>query len=103
LFPVMISSFLFLIGLLTVVRSHFVEPVPLDYNVKNIVIILASLVGFALLSEFVNMIAGIVFLVFGSAIAGTSYSIRRNAAVSAVLVGIAFAFKYGLGLQLPLY
>ena len=44
LFPVMISSFLFLIGLLTVVRSHFVEPVPLDYNVKNIVIILVSLV-----------------------------------------------------------
>jgi hypothetical protein len=35
-----VSSFLFLIGVLTVVRSHFVEPVPLDYNVKNIAIIL---------------------------------------------------------------
>ena len=35
LFPLMVSSFLFVIGLLTVVRSHFVAPVPLDYNVKT--------------------------------------------------------------------
>jgi uncharacterized membrane protein len=102
-FPLMVSSFLFLLGLSMAIRSRFMERKPIPFSVKNIVIILASLVGFALLSEFVNMIAGIVFLVFGSAIAGTSYSIRRNAAVSAVLVGIAFAFKYGLGLQLPLY
>ena len=34
---------------------------------------------------------------------GTSYSIKRNLLVSASLVGIAFAFQKGLGLQLPLY
>ncbi|HEX4763559.1 MAG TPA: tripartite tricarboxylate transporter TctB family protein [Usitatibacter sp.] len=102
-FPLMVSSFLFFLGLSMAVRARFMERKPIPFSVRNIFIILASLAGFAILSEYVNMIAGIVFLVFGSAIAGTSYSIRRNAAVSAVLVGIAFAFKYGLGLQLPLY
>ena len=35
LFPLMVSSFLFLIGLITVVRAHYLEAVPLDYNVKD--------------------------------------------------------------------
>ncbi|WP_239467228.1 tripartite tricarboxylate transporter TctB family protein [Rhodoferax koreense] len=103
LFPVMISGFLFLIGVLTVVRSHFVEQVPLDYNVKNIALILLSLVGFAVLSEFVNMIVGIIFLVFCSTFAGTSYSVARNVKISIGLILIAFAFKNFLGLSLPLY
>ena len=102
-FPLMVSSFLFVLGVSMAVRSRFMERKPIPFSVKNIVIILASLAGFALLSEFVNMICGIVFLVFASTLAGTTYSIRRNAVVSAVLVAIAFAFKYGLGLQLPLY
>jgi len=103
LFPVMISTFLFLIGVLTVVRSHFVEPVPLDYNVKNIALILLSLVGFAVLSEYVNMILGIIFLVFCSTFAGTSYSVARNVKISIGLILVAFAFKNFLGLSLPLY
>ena len=44
---------------------------PLDFNVKNIAIILASLCGFAVISEYLNMIAGIVFMVFCSTLAGT--------------------------------
>ena len=50
MFPLLVSCFLFVIGLLQAVRAHFVAPVPLDYSVKNIVVILASLVGFALIS-----------------------------------------------------
>ena len=38
----MVSCFLFVIGILTVVRSHFVDPVPLDYSAKNIAIILVE-------------------------------------------------------------
>ena len=45
MFPLIVSSLLFLIGALTVVRSHFYDPVPLDYGVKNIALILLSLVG----------------------------------------------------------
>ena len=103
LFPVMISGFLFLIGALTVVRSHFVEQVPLDYNVKNIALILLSLVGFAVISEHINMILGIIFLVFCSTFAGTSYSVVRNVKISIGLILVAFAFKNFLGLSLPLY
>ena len=103
LFPLMVSSFLFIIGVLTVVRSHFVDPVPLDYSVKNIAIILVSLVGFSVLSQYVNMILGIVFLVFCSTLAGTSYSLVRNVKIAVGLVAVAFAFKQFLGLSLPLY
>ena len=103
MFPVLVSSFLLLIGVLTLVRSYFVPPVPIDYNVKNIVIILIGLVGFALISSHVNMILGIIFLVFCSTFAGTSYSIIRNVKISLGLIAVAFAFKTFLGLSLPLY
>jgi len=103
LFPVMISSFLFLVGLLSVVRAHFVPPVPLEHSVRNIAVILLSLVGFTVISEYLNMILGIVFMVFCSTIAGTSYSVVRNIKISLGLIAVAFAFKSLLGLNLPLY
>ncbi len=102
-FPLIVSSVLFLLGAAMVVRSRFMERVPIYFNARNIAIIMASLAGFALLSQYVNMISGIVFLVFVSTLAGTSYSVRRNAIITAVLVAIAFVFQLGLGLQLPLY
>ena len=102
-FPLMVSSILFLLGAAMVVRSRFTKPVPVLFNLKNLLIILGSLAGFAILSAYVNMIAGIVFLVFASAFAGTSYSVRRNAIVAAVLIAVAFVFQKGLGLQLPLF
>ncbi len=104
LFPLLVSCMVFLIGLLTVVRSRFVKPVPLNYNMKNIALVLSGLCGFAVLSEHLNMIAGIVFLVFCVSFAGTSsYSVVRNLKISAGLIAIAFMFRYLLGLQLPLF
>ncbi len=102
-FPLIVSALLFVLGASMVLRSRFEERVPIEFNVKNIVIIMTSLAGFAVLSALVNMITGIVFLVFVSTLAGTSYSIRRNVIIAAVLVGVAFVFLKGLGLQLPLY
>lgn len=103
LFPLGVSCFLGAIGLLSVVRSHFVEPVPLSYNVKNIALVLTGIAGLALISQFLNMILGIIFLVFVVTYAGTSYSLIRNAKISIGLILVAFAFKQFLGLQLPLY
>ena len=102
LFPLLVSCLLFLIGVITVVRSHFVEPVPLEFNLKNIGLVLTSLVGFTLLSQYLNMTAGIVFMVFCSTYAGTSYSVVRNLKVSAGLLAIAFAMSKLLGVNLPL-
>ena len=103
LFPLMVSGLLLLVGLTMMARSLFVENQPIDFSLRNIAIILASLCGFALISQFVNMIAGIVFLVFFSGIAASSYSWKRNIKTSVVLILIAFAFRNFLGLNLPLY
>jgi NADH:ubiquinone oxidoreductase subunit K len=102
LFPLLVSCLLFLIGVITVVRSRFVERVRLEFSFRNIAIVLASLCGFVLISEHVNMIAGIVFMVFCSTYAGTSYSVVRNVKISAGLIAIAFALQELLGLNLPL-
>jgi len=101
-FPLMVSCILFVLGASMVFRSRFMEKLPTEFNKKNIAIVLGSLVGFSLLSH-LSMVAGIIFLVFFSTMAGRSYSWKRNAMVSAVLIAIAFTFQYGLGLQLPLY
>ena len=93
-----------MIGAITVVRSRFVERVRLEFKLKNIAIILASLCGFAVLSEYLNMIVGIVFMVFCASFAGTSsYSVMRNLKISAGLIAVALAFQKLLGFNLPLY
>jgi len=103
LFPTMVSCILGVIGVAMVIRSRFIRPEPLELNLKNIGIIIASLVAFALVSEHVNMIVGIVLMVFIAALAGTNYSWWRNVKVSAMLVLFAFGFARLLGLNLPLY
>jgi hypothetical protein len=104
LFPLMVSCLLLLIGLITVLRSRFVERVHLEFNIKNIAIILASLGGFALISEHLNMIAGITFMVFCASFAGaSSYSVVRNLKIAAGLIAVGLAFQKLLGFNLPLY
>ncbi len=103
LFPALVSGMLLVIGISAVVRALVVEPQPLDFNFKNIALILGSLCGFALISMHLNMIAGIVFMVFCSGFAGTSYSWLRNVKISLGLVAMALALQKLLGLNLPLY
>lgn len=103
LFPILVSLLLGVIGLATLVRAHFERSEPLDLKLKNIGIIIASLCAFAVVSEHVNMILGIVLMVFIAALAGTNYYWMRNVKVAAVLVLFAFGFQRLLGLNLPLY
>ena len=104
LFPLMVSGLLLLLGVITVVRSRFMRRDHVDFNVKNIGLILASLCGFALVSHFVNMILGIIAMVFIASFAGKAkYSVLRNLYVSAGLVAVALAFQKLLGFNLPLY
>ena len=103
LFPVLVSGLLLLLGIASVIRALLTERVPFDGTVRNIVIVLLSLCGFALASQYVNLIAGIAVLVFVSTLAGSSYSVKRNLKITAVLIVIAFGFWKGLGLQLGLF
>jgi hypothetical protein len=102
LFPLIVSGLLMLIGAVTVLRARFVDPVPLNFQFRNIAIILGSLCGFSLVSHFVNMTVGIALMVFCAAFAGTSYSVLRNVKIAAALIAVAFAFQKLLGLNLPL-
>jgi predicted MFS family arabinose efflux permease len=103
LFPVLISSLLFLIGMATVIRSRFVEKSALTLNPRNIGIILGSLIGFAVVTMFVNMFAAIVFMVFFATMAGSNYSWKRNVKISIGLCLMALVFAKLLGMNLPLY
>jgi hypothetical protein len=103
MFPLLVSCLVFLIGVITLLRARLVAPVPVNYNVKNIALVLLGLCGFTALSEHFNMIIGIVFLVFCTSFAGTSYSAVRNLKITAGLIAVAFMFRNLLGLQLPLY
>jgi len=103
LFPVLISSMLFLIGVATVVRSRYVEKQVLSLNPRNIGIILASLIGFAVVTLLVNMTVAIVFMVFVATLAGSNYSWKRNVKISIGLVLMALVFAKLLGMNLPLY
>jgi hypothetical protein len=102
LFPLMVSSLLLVIAVATIIRSRFVKPERLEFNVKNIGLLLGALCGFALVSHLLNMIAGIIFMVFVGTLAGSSYSWKRNLKISAGLIAVAFAFQKLLGLNLPL-
>ena len=103
LFPLMVSCLLLLIGVVTLIQSRFVERHALEFNYRNIAIILASLCCFALVSLFVNMIAGIVTMVLVATFAASSYSVPRALKISLKQEQNAFAFQKLLGFNLPLY
>jgi hypothetical protein len=103
LFPLLVSSLLCTIGVITVVRSRFVERVPLGFDPKNIALVLGSLAGFAVCSQFINMTVGIVFMVFVAGFTAKTYSVARNVKVSIGLFLMALAFQKLLGVNLPLY
>ena len=103
LFPLLMSSLLLLVGIATVVRSRFTERAALTFNFRNIGLILGSLCSFALVSEYVNMTAGIIAMVFLSTLAGSNYSWVRNLKIAAGLLVVAFMFAKFLGVNLPLY
>jgi len=104
LFPLIVAGLLGLVALATLVRSRFVAPEPLHFNVRNIALLLTALCAFALTSKFVNMSAGIVVMVFIAGVAGSArYSVLRNIKVSLGLLAVALAFHKLLGLNLNLY
>jgi Tripartite tricarboxylate transporter TctB family len=102
LFPLIISGALAILGIINLIEGTVLEKVTANFKLKNIAIITSSLIVFAILSESLNMIAGIVALITISSAATTPYSVSRTIKITASLVAIAFAFKYLLGVNLPL-
>jgi len=103
LFPVIIASILLIIGITIVGRSFLMERVPFEFHWRNLALIAASLVCFALISEYVNMLAGIAVMATIASFASDDFSIPRTATIVVALCAIAFAMRRFLGVQLPLY
>ena len=102
LFPLMIAGMVGLIGLVMLVQARFEAPEPMGFDIRNIAIIMASLIGFVQIAQRINVIVAIVYLVFVSGLAAAEYSWQRNVKISAALIAMAAAFHYLLGLNLPL-
>ena len=103
LFPVMVASGLLFLSVVMLARSRLIEPAPFDFHFKNIGLIAGALLSFALISEFVNMLAGIVVMASIACYASEDFSIPRTATIAAALCVMAFAMKKLLGVQLPLF
>ena len=103
LFPVMVAGLLLIISIAMLARSYFIEAVPLDFRIRNIALVTTGLIGFALISEYVNMLAGIAFMTTLASYASVDFSIQRTAIITVALCLIAFAMEKGLGVLLPLY
>ena len=102
LFPLLVSSAVLLMGVITVFQARVEDGKQLTFQLKNLMLIMSSLIGFGLISAYINMLLATVFLVFVSSLAAADYSLKRNLAITAVLIAIAFTFRYLLGLQIPL-
>jgi hypothetical protein len=102
LFPLMVSAAVGLIGLVMLVQARFEAAEPMAFDFRNIAIIMVALVGFVQIAQRLNVTAAIVYLVFVSGLAAADYSVARNVKISVALIGIAAAFHFLLGLNLPL-
>jgi hypothetical protein len=103
LFPLMISALLLLMGLIGLWQAWRVPGGPIDFKFRGFAIIAISFCGFALLSQFVNMIVGTIFMVFTAGMAGPSFSWSKSLKIAVVLVAVAIFMRQVLGLELPLY
>ena len=100
LFPLLVSTLLLLIGLVTLVKSQFEPAKPFSFAWRNIGIILLGLFVFVVAAKVASIVLGIVLLVMVSSLAATSYSWKRVLAVSVALIAVALAFQKLLGLNL---
>ena len=103
LFPLLVSGAVGLIGVVMLVQARFEAAEPMRFDVRNIAIIMVSLIGFVLIAQHLGVIAAVVFLVFVSGLAAAEYSVLRNVKISLALIGMAAGFHYLLGLNLPLF
>lgn len=103
LFPLLVSLVLLATGVISLVQSRLAGASPMRFELRGFAIILGSFFGFAAVSRYVNMSAGIIVLVFCAALASSPFAWLRSAKVAVGLLVIALLMQQLLGLELPLY
>ncbi|PWC87495.1 hypothetical protein TSH100_10310 [Azospirillum sp. TSH100] len=102
MFPLIVSGILLVLASISVLQSRFLKAVPFSFNVKNIGLLLSSLIGFVVSSHFVNALLGIFVMVFIAGSVAATYSWKRNLQIAIGLAIVALAFQEILGLHLGL-
>lgn len=103
MFPLIVSLMLLTLSGAVIVRTWFMATQPLSFNWRNIGLVTVGLIGFALISEYVNMLVAIVAMVLTASYASDDFKLSRALILAGALSLIALAMRYGLGFQLPLY
>lgn len=103
LFPIVTAILLGIIGIIAIIDSKLEGSELVHIEFKNIAIITIALIAFALTTQYINMSVGIVFLVTISSLSAATYSLIRVTKISVGLIIVASAFKYLLGLNIPLF
>ena len=101
-FPLLASACLMLLGLLSLLKSYnneFVEKI----QIKNIIIVVTSIIGFGIFTHYVNLVIGTAVLIAIALTATPENYIKRWCFLFLFLIAVAAAFKYFLGLNLPLW
>jgi hypothetical protein len=102
LYPLTVSAVLAVIGVLSIVTGKLETRDPVEFKFKNIALVVAGLVAFAVTTTYFGMSIGIIALVAITSIAADRSSVKSTVAIIVSLLTIAFAFKYLLGMPLPL-
>lgn len=102
LFPIIVSTALMLIGLVNIVRARDSDEI-ISGKLKNVFIVVMSIVCFTTVTMMVNMIVGTVILVLVALSAVDDYQFGDVVKLSIGLSLIASFMTYVLGLNLPLW
>lgn len=102
LFPFVVSTVLFIVGIFSLMVNSDGHWAVID--IKTLSIVVSGIVVFALLTSYVNMALGIVSLAVITSFANKT-KVQKSTVVkiSIVLILMASAFKYVLGLGIPLW
>ncbi|WP_197520349.1 tripartite tricarboxylate transporter TctB family protein [Paraburkholderia tropica] len=103
LFPLIVSLIVGAIGVGMLLSSRFKQGQAVNFRFKSIGIVLGSVIGFALLTEWLGAFIGVAFLVFFSALAGEKYDWKRNLKITLGLMLITYLFTAVLGVSMRLY
>jgi uncharacterized protein YacL len=73
LFPTLCSVVVFVIGIISIIKSFTQPSSSVDFKIKYIGLITSSLILFAVVTEYLGIICGIVVLVLGTSLRSINY------------------------------
>jgi putative tricarboxylic transport membrane protein len=104
-FPSVLGGVLTVLGVIVAARALWTAGGPVTLpRLRPLVLVLASVVAFAVLVQSAGLVVATVALVLVSALGGSEFRWGEVVVLAVVLAGLAIVvFVYGLGLPIPLW